>query len=115
MKTFKSPDVFKQDFFNVLSTYGRRSGEIVYIEKKQMLQSDTILDMRAYIDASVEGELIRKKYQYIPTKSTCNCICLLDLTHRFHEYENCIDEIAYNYNFNSNMVEEVIVDTKYKD
>ena len=110
----KKPNTFIQEFFDVLRPYPQRPGQFIKVEKKQLPQPSTILDMREYVDTSFEATLIQHGYQYILKRSTPNEICLLDLTHGVKIYQNAIDEIEYIYDFEKDEVIEVVV-TKNKD
>ena len=108
----KNPNTFIQEFFDVLRPYPKRPGQFIKVEKKQLPQPSTILDMREYVDTSFDATLIQHGYQYIMKRSTPDEICLLDLTHGVKIYQNAIDEIEYIYDFEKDEVIEKEVNTK---
>lgn len=108
----KNPNTFIQEFFDVLRAYPKRPGQFVKVEKKQLPQPSTILDMREYADTSFKATLIQYGYQYIMKRSTPDEICLLDLTHGVRIFDNGTDEIEYIYDFEKDEVIERIVGRK---
>lgn len=111
----KSPNIFIQEFFDVLRTYPKRPGNFVKVGKIQLPQPSTILDMRVYIDTSFQASLKQNGYQYIEKHSSADEICLLDLTPVVKEYTNCIDKIEYAYDSEKDEVIERVIWTKVKE
>lgn len=113
--TMKSPNTFIQEFFDILRTYPKRPGSFVKVEKKQLPQPTTILDMRVYIDTSFQATLKQNRYQYIEKHSSADEICLLDLTPGVKEYTNRIDKIEYAYDSEKDEVIERVIWTNVKE
>lgn len=107
----KDPNIFKQEFLELLLHYPRIPGKFINIPKSLLPQPSTIIDMRLYFDSSLKNALLQNGYQYIQSKSTENYIIILDLTHGFKEYQNCIDEIAYQYDATNDTINEVVINT----
>lgn len=111
----KGIETFRQEFFDIIRTFPMAPGKIIPIERTKMSKPETICDMRAYIDIGVQQRLQEEGYQYLPSKSTPNVIYILDIRHGYREYENCVDEIAYSYDAEHDVVNETVVATKFKD
>lgn len=109
-----NPDIFFQEFFNVLRNYPKYPGNFVKIEKTQLKNHLTIGDMRVYVDTSFQQTLHQIAYLYIRKHSTSEAIVLLDLTHSYMDYENCIEEIGYSYDFERDDIIPVTINTVNK-
>ena len=96
----------------LLQKYRRCAGKIIIIPRGISAELDKYSDFKLYVDSEVIRGLGFYKYQYIPQRSDANQICVLDLTHRYKEYTNCIDEIAYMYDPESDVVVERVVNSK---
>ena len=107
----KEPIIFQQEFLELLLHYPRIPGRFIEIVKSLLPQPYTITDMRLYFDTSLISALQQHGYQYIQSKSTEDVIILLDLTHSFKEYQNCIDEIAFYYDASTDTINEMVINT----
>ena len=99
----------------LLQKYPRCTGKLIVIPRDISAELDKYSDFKLYVDSVVISGLGFYKYQYIPQKSDANYICVLDLTHRFKEYTNCIDEIEYVYDPERDEVVERVVNSKTID
>ena len=93
----------------------RCADRLIIVSRGITTELDKYCDFKLYIDSDVIHGLGCYKYQYIPQKSDANQICVLDLTHGFKEYTNCIDEIEYFYDSERNEIVERVVDSKAKE
>ena len=107
----KDINTFLQEFFDILRCYPRIPGHFVKIEKSQMPQPYSVYDMRTYIDSSFKSVLQQYEYCYVQNHSDADNICLLDLKHYKREYNNCIEELAFTYNSESDTIEEIVVNS----
>ena len=109
----KGIQIFIQEFFDIIRTLPQAPGKIIEVPRDKMPAPDTILDMRAYIDTGVQQALLQHNYKYLPSMSTNDFIYMLDLRHSYKEHENCIDEIAYSYDYDNDCVVETVVNTRF--
>lgn len=93
----KITNEFLQHLLDILKQQQRHGGKLVYIEKGMYPELESYNDFKVYIDDNVKHVLAINKYQYIQNKSCANCICLLDRTHVFKEYSNCVEELEPFY------------------
>ena len=110
----KEPIIFQQEFLELLLHSPRIPGRFIEIVKSLLPQPYTITDMRLYFDTSLISALQQHGYQYIQSKSTKDAIVVLDLTHGFKEYQNCIDEIAFHYDATTDTINETVIKTIMK-
>lgn len=103
---------FLQHLLDILKQQQRHGGKLVYIEKGKYPELESYNNFKVYIDDNVRHVLAINKYQYIQNKSAANCICLLDGTHVFKEYSNCVDEMAPFYDSFNDCVKYKFVSSK---
>lgn len=108
----KGIEIFRQEFFDNVRNLPMAPGKIIQIERTKMPNPSTVCDMRAYIDTGMQLALVQHGYQYLATKSTPDVIYILDIRHGYRDYENCVDEIAYSYDTDTDSVIETVVGTK---
>ena len=96
----------------LLHKYRRCAGKLIVIPRGISAELDEYRDFKFYVDSEVIRGLGFYKYQYIPQRTDANQICVLDLTHGFMEYTNCIDEIEYVYDPERDEVVERVVNSK---
>lgn len=99
----------------LLQKFPRCAGKLIIIPRDISAELDKYSDFKLYVDSEVIRGLGFYKYQYIPQKSDANQICVLDLTHGFKKYANCIDEIEYVYDPERDEVVERVVESKTID
>ena len=108
----KGIQIFIQEFFDIIRTLPQAPGKIIEVSRDKIPAPNTIMDMRAYIDTGVQQALLQHGYLYLSSKSTKDTIYILDLRHSYKEYGNCIDEIAYLYDYDNDDVVETVVSTR---
>ena len=110
-----SNEQFIQVLLDLLKKYPRCAGKIIEIGRGLSSELDLYTDFKLYMDTYAESALRYYEYQYIPQRSDANHISVLDLTHGYREYSNCIDEIEYSYDAERDELIETVVASGSKE